>query len=142
MQTVKAKEEVYKIDPKDIVREVCNYYEVSPSQLFGTSRLKDIVRARYVAFYLIREHARMPLNRIGKMALKYSRKCAFNHATILHGVNIIKEDLDKSPHVTFEVRFIEKQIMYYKVVLDYEDRVNYKYLLDRIERLEELISPS
>ena len=92
-----------KIDPKEVsigqIRKVvCEYMEVSESDLDSPKRTRDIAQARQVAMYLSKKHTTLPLSVIG------SSIGGKNHATVLHACKAVTNlmETDKSFARTME----------------------------------------
>ena len=72
--------------------------------MISSSRQKNISRPRQIAMYLCREMVDTPLNAIG--SLLGDR----NHATIIHGANIISDEYNKNEEFRTEIDSIKKKI--------------------------------
>jgi chromosomal replication initiator protein len=55
------------IDSNKIIEAVCQYFRISQNEIVGKKRTKDIVEARMIAIYLIRELLDLPLVTIGQL---------------------------------------------------------------------------
>lgn len=73
-----------RISPQDIIKTVCNYYNVRRSQLKSPSRVETISLPRQIAMYLLRKELGLKFEQI---AFLLKRK---DHTTILHGFEKIK----------------------------------------------------
>jgi len=83
---------------------VASYFQVSPDQLSSRSRKMQVVYARNIAIYLIRENLKIPLKKIGE---------AFgsrDHATIAHGYEKIQNLLKTDHHVKSDVEYLMKKL--------------------------------
>ncbi len=92
-----------KIDPKEVsighIRKVvCDYMDVSESDIDSPKRTRDIAQARQVAMYLSKKHTTLPLSVIG------SSIGGKNHATVLHACKAVNNlmETDKSFARTME----------------------------------------
>ena len=81
-----------KINIDIILREVCNYYQLTPKQLFEKTRKREIVRPRQIFYYLSTKYTIFTLNRIGQYSGKHSNNTQ-DHATVLHAKATIKNDI-------------------------------------------------
>ena len=70
---------------EDIVMATADYYEVSPEDLYGRGRSRDVSMARQVAMYIAREEADIALQDIGD-ALD-----GRNHSTVLYSCDRISD---------------------------------------------------
>jgi chromosomal replication initiator protein len=76
--------------PQIIIDEVCSFYSISDKNLRGQRRDADIVLARQVAMYLIRRLTDLSFPEIGR---EFDGR---HHATVLHSVEKIEEDMEKN----------------------------------------------
>jgi len=85
---------------KDIVSIVANHYNLSEEVIYEKTRRKEIVRARQVAMYLLREDFNVSYPLIGqKMGDR-------DHTTVIHSHLKIKEDLKTDPSLLQEIEKI------------------------------------
>lgn len=97
---VKKKEEV---TIELIQKVICQYYRVTLDTLKSKSRRQAIAHPRHIAIYLSRLLTKQPLQLIGK---EFNR----NHATVLHAVNFVQQELSKKSHIGHQVEYITEQI--------------------------------
>lgn len=71
----------------DIIKTVCNFFNVSISDIIGKSRMKNVVLPRQISIYLMRNLTRLSLKEIGKLFMK-------DHTTIIHSIEKV-QDLKK-----------------------------------------------
>lgn len=76
-----------KLSEQKILNVVSEYYNLTPSQLTGSSRQGNIALARHVAMYLIRSMLDVPFTRIGIM---FGGK---DHSTVMSGVTKVENSL-------------------------------------------------
>lgn len=89
-----------KITPDKVIQVVCNHYNIDRSDLKGRCRQKELVHARHVIFYLLRNHASMTLKSAGAL---FNR----DHTTVIHGVQKLHDLMDTEPAVKAEVEVLE-----------------------------------
>ncbi|QSF13508.1 chromosomal replication initiator protein DnaA [Mycoplasma sp. Mirounga ES2805-ORL] len=53
------------ITPETIIEFVSKYYKISKKEIMGGGRRKEVVLARHIAIYIIREELKLPLEKIG-----------------------------------------------------------------------------
>ena len=104
LQSIISPDKPREITPQLIIEVVADHYGVTVDQMISSSRQKNISRPRQIAMYLCREMVDTPLNAIG--ALLGDR----NHATIIHGANIIAEEYNKNEDFRGEIDTIKKKI--------------------------------
>ena len=91
-------------DPQSIMQSVSAYYGVSLQAITGKSRAKQIVEARHVAMYLLREDAELALKQIG-LLLGHR-----DHSTVIHGVQKITNCLIADPRLSAQLSEVRAQV--------------------------------
>jgi len=71
----------------EIIDKVVDFYNLSVKQVKGKSRKKNLVKARWIAMYLIREKTNMKLTAIGKL---FER----DHTTVIHAIQGVNDVLN------------------------------------------------
>ena len=85
---------------KDIVKIVSEHYKLEESSVYEKTRKKEIVKARQVVMYLLREDFNVSYPLIGK---KLGGK---DHTTVIHSCLKIKNDLKSDPQLLQELEQI------------------------------------
>ena len=85
---------------KDIVKIVADYYTLAEEVIYEKTRKKEIVRARQVAMYLLREDFNISYPLIGQ---KLGDR---DHTTVIHSHLKIKDDLKTDPSLLQEIEKI------------------------------------
>ncbi len=85
---------------KDVVKIVSNHYKLDESAIYEKTRRKEIVRARQVVMYLLREDFNVSYPLIGQ---KIGGK---DHTTVIHSCLKIKNDIKTDPQLTQELEQI------------------------------------
>ncbi|MBU0580721.1 MAG: chromosomal replication initiator protein DnaA [Candidatus Margulisbacteria bacterium] len=85
---------------KDIVKAVSEHYNLEESAVYEKTRRKEIVKARQVAMYLLREDFNVSYPLIGQ---KLGGK---DHTTVIHSYLKIKTDLKNDPQLLQEIEQI------------------------------------
>jgi len=85
---------------KDIVKIVAEYYELEEAVIYEKTRRKEIVKARQVAMYLLREDFNISYPLIGQ---KLGDR---DHTTVIHSHLKIKDDLKTDPSLLQEIEKI------------------------------------
>ena len=88
----------------DVIDYVCSYYKIKTTQLKGPRRTASLVKARQVAMYLMYTELRLTLVEIGNLL------GGRDHTTIIHGVDKIKDLVDKKERVTEDILGITKSL--------------------------------
>lgn len=79
------------IDSKEILESVAEQFNLQPHALISESRIREVSLARHIAIYLIKELTDHSLNEIGLYMGHRS------HATILHSLRQLKNQLETDP---------------------------------------------
>ena len=87
-----------------IIDETARYFSISPDEIRGQRRSKNIAIARHVSIYLIRSLINLSLNDIG--AIFEDR----NHATILSSIRKIETMIKTEPEMSATIRDITSNI--------------------------------
>ncbi len=85
---------------KEVVKIVGDYYKIEESSIYEKIRKKEIVKARQVIMYLLREDFNISYPLIGQ---KLGGK---DHTTVIHSCLKIKEDLKNDPQLLQELEQI------------------------------------
>jgi chromosomal replication initiator protein len=85
---------------KDVVKIVSDYYKTEESSIYEKTRKKEIVKARQVVMYLLREDFNVSYPLIGQ---KLGGK---DHTTVIHSCLKIKSDLKNDPQLLQELEQI------------------------------------
>lgn len=97
----KMKEDRPSIHPDDIIRTVCDYYNIKPTQLRGSRRDALFVKPRQICMYLLKEDLKITLVEIGNLL------GGRDHTTIMHGVEKITLLKESSPLLSQEIESIK-----------------------------------
>ncbi len=87
-----------------IQEKICEIYNVTSKELSSKSRKKEIVFPRQLAMYLCREMTDMSLPKIGDM---FGGR---DHTTVIHAVEKIQTEMDKSPVLQATVQTMIKDL--------------------------------
>ncbi len=85
---------------KDVVKTVSDYYSLEESSIYEKTRRKEIVKARQVVMYLLREDFNVSYPLIGQ---KLGGK---DHTTVIHSYLKIKTDIKNNPQLLQELEQI------------------------------------
>ena len=70
---------------------VCQYYDITPFELFKDTRRRNYVYRRFFYMSLCRKHTKASTFKIGEIAEDYGREKPYDHATVLHGVRTMDD---------------------------------------------------
>ena len=93
------------ITKEAIIKWVCSSLNVSEKDLIGASRQRELVRARHLSMYLLKNEAAMPVTNIGR--LMGNR----NHSTVLHGIRAISNGLKHDIALRNDLEQIRKRLV-------------------------------
>lgn len=92
------------LSEKKIIDTVADYYNLSPSQITGSSRSAQITLARHISMYLIRKHLDVPLKKVGAM---FGGK---DHTTVMNGISKVDKELKTNKQLQDAISELEEQI--------------------------------
>lgn len=72
------------LHPEDIIKKICSFYNIKPTQIKGPKRDASLVRARQIAMYLLKKELNLTFVEIGNVL------GGRDHTTIMHGVGKIE----------------------------------------------------
>ena len=87
-----------------IVETVAEYYNITLDQMMSKKRSSDIARPRMIAMYLAKNMTDSTLDAIG------ASLGGRDHATVIHGVNKISDDIMNSTEFSQQIETIKKKI--------------------------------
>ena len=85
---------------KDVVKIIANYYGIEEDAVYEKTRRREIVQARQVAMYLLREDFNVSYPLIG------NKMGGRDHTTVIHSHLKIKEDIKTNPSLLQEIEKI------------------------------------
>ncbi|OPX20021.1 MAG: chromosomal replication initiator protein DnaA [Desulfobacca sp. 4484_104] len=92
-----------RLSMEKIQQLTCQVYQVSLEELTGRSRKKKLVRSRNLAIYLCRHYTQKTLK---DLARAFKR----THSTILHALDKVERELQISPALGQELKFLEHKL--------------------------------
>ena len=92
------------INADDIMATVANFYNVKVSDLKGSRRLKQLVRPRHVAMFLIRKYTQHSFPEIGRI---FGDR---DHATVQHAVKKIRTQLNNDADIQSAIKTLDRNI--------------------------------
>ena len=88
----------------NVIEAVSEHYNLTEKMLVSQNRSREITQARHVAFYLCKEMTKSSLTEIG---FKMGRR---THATVLHSIALVKEQLEYDPVLRQHIAQLEAAI--------------------------------
>lgn len=92
------------ISSKNILEIVSGFYDIDEKLILSKSRRQEIVKARQVSMYLLREILRLSLPSIGQ---KMGNK---DHSTVIHSIGKIENGLKKDENLIEEIKKIKQKL--------------------------------
>lgn len=93
-----------RLHSEDILKQVCLFYSVKPTQLRGPKRNASLVRARQVLMYLLKTELAMTYVEIGNLL------GGRDHTTVMHGVDKIEKLVHKKERIVEDIMGITKAL--------------------------------
>lgn len=94
-----------KINPKEIISLVANYYHLKPKIITGIKRQKEIIKARHLAMFLLKSLLNLSYSEIGQL---FSNR---DHTSVIHAVNKINQETNKNPHFQEEINSLQNLLL-------------------------------
>lgn len=85
-----ASKHINRFHPDEIIKTLCNYYGLKPTQIKSSKREASLVKARQVAMYILRNELGLSFMEIGNLL------GGRDHSTIMHGVDKIEGMLEQN----------------------------------------------
>jgi hypothetical protein len=101
------------IDPSEIIRIVCEYYDLSIELVMGKSRRKKIAVARHVSRFLIRFNTDLTLNEVAMLMIGSKQKCN-DHTSILNSCTVVSNWMETDEEFNMDVQHIQMRVLEYK----------------------------
>jgi len=93
-----------RVHSEDVIKAVCDFYTVKPTQLKGPKRDASLVRARQVAMYLLKTELSLTLVEIGNLL------GGRDHTTVMHGVEKITSLVENKAGLESDIKGITKTL--------------------------------
>ena len=89
--------------PDDIIDETAKYYGISPKDLRGKSRTREVAQARHIAMYLIRQLTNLSLQDVGRI---FDR----DHTTVLNSLSNVEARISREKDFNLVLKDITSNI--------------------------------
>ncbi|MEO0270815.1 MAG: chromosomal replication initiator protein DnaA, partial [candidate division WOR-3 bacterium] len=90
-------------EPDDVVRVVSEYYNIPKTEITGKKQKKELVQARQVSMFIMKNVFNMTVVEIAKYFDK-------DHTTVLHAINKIESQIQKNEKLKEDIMEIEKML--------------------------------
>lgn len=91
------------VSSEEVIKRVCGYYKVSEESVLSAVRRKEVVRARQIIMFILRDLTNIPYSSIG---IKLKR----DHTTVIHSCEKIRDKIRSDSNLRSEVENL-KQIL-------------------------------
>ena len=95
------------ISPKEVIKKIVSFYDLTESDVLGRSRKKELVKPRQIVMYLLREELQYSYTSIAE---KLGNR---DHTTVIHACKKISTEIEKNPVFSQEITIL-KEILYNK----------------------------
>ena len=89
--------------PEFIIEKVADFYDISPDEVIGKGKTKNVANARQMSIYLTRKLTGLTLEQIGEVMNR-------DHSTVLHSIRKVEENLQNDPKLVDTVHDITANI--------------------------------
>jgi chromosomal replication initiator protein len=86
-----------RLHPDDVVKNICAFYNLKPTQLKGPKRDAYLVKPRQICMYLLKKELGISLVEIGNLL------GGRDHTTVMHGIQKIEAGLSTNPKIVEEI---------------------------------------
>ena len=105
----KVTQQIINVDSTEISLEkirntVCDYFKITPDLIVSKTRKREIVQARQITMYLVRNLTKASLASIG------SQMGGKDHATVLHACSTVSDLIDTDRNIRKYVADLERQL--------------------------------
>jgi len=97
------------VQMSDVIGAVCEHTGLNEKTLVSKSRLREILLARQMCFYLAKHLTNMTMSEIG---LKMGNR---SHATVLHALTELNKQLEYDKVLKHELQLLEYELQQYKL---------------------------
>ena len=105
-------------EPKLIINQVADYFNLPPENVICTKRKKEYIKAKHIAMYALRKFTDFSLSEIG---YNFNNK---DHSTVLHAIRSVNNQRDIYKNYRNELDYI-MHIIENKVDFEFDKYRNY-----------------
>lgn len=97
------KQKEQSLSPEDVINNICDFYNIRPSQIKSARRDASLVKPRQVAMYLLKRQSNLTFSQIGELL------GGRDHTTVMHGVEKIDGLLGKNNSLSSDILGISQK---------------------------------
>jgi chromosomal replication initiator protein len=94
-----------RVKPQDIIQSVSNHFHLKQSAIKGARRNKELVRARHIAMYLLRQELNSSLEEIGQW---FGGR---DHTSVIHAVKKIEKELLVDENIAQDISALKMSLV-------------------------------
>lgn len=92
------------LNPKNMVKIICDFYQVKESDLLSDSRKYEILKPRQVAMFFLKKHLNLPFSTIARV---FGGK---DHTTVIHAVQKVEKNYGNNVDFRWEIDSIKNRL--------------------------------
>lgn len=92
------------INHDDVINFAAEHFDLSPQDIIGAVRKKEVVVPRQICMYLVRKELNYSFERIGEIFGKR------NHSTVIHAYNKISSEVKKDKNIVRYVNALKREL--------------------------------
>ena len=89
--------------PDYIISRVADYYNITPEEIMGKGKTRNVSDARQMAIFLTRKLTGLTLEKIGSIMNR-------DHSTVLHSIKMMEKNLANDPRLMDTLRDVQANI--------------------------------
>jgi len=90
--------------PREIIKEVAEFYDVSTTDLINKCRKKEVAKPRQIAMFLMRKEIKSSYPNIGEILGKR------DHTTAIHAYKKIESEIENDKQIKEEINLIRERL--------------------------------
>lgn len=103
-KAVKVNEMNKPVTIEEIIRKVCDHYDMEESAIYAKTRKREVVQVRQVAMYLAKKYTETSSSKIGQLI---GNK---DHATVLHACKMVRDQIEVDKAFKADVEELEASL--------------------------------
>lgn len=92
------------LNPKNVVKVICDFYQIKESDLLSNSRKYEILKPRQVAMFFMKKYLNLPFSSIARV---FGGK---DHTTVIHAVQKVEREYGNNVNFRWEIDCIKSRL--------------------------------